>query len=178
MSERVPRKLRAFVLAGTCALAMDQLSKQWLLGRASEDPNAAVFSFFGGTLSVALQESAHFAFGLLTSGSSLGRGIVLGVVALVLVGVAVSLYRGLGFRDRANALALGLVVGGGLGNLVDGGFRGAGLAIFVLDAGTAGRSWSLNLGDVFILAGIALLGVELLVAEGAARARSALPHDD
>ena len=53
-----------------------------------------------------------------------GRGAIVGLAALVVVAVVV--WQGAGVADRLGAVAVGLVLGGALGNLIDRAFRGGG----------------------------------------------------
>lgn len=165
-------KLRIFAVAGTAALGMDQFAKAWFSARPSAIPGSPGFSFFGENLSVMPRQSSEIAFGLLRDWPSAGQDAFFVLVALVLAGLVLSFYRGLGSGEYVNAFALGLLVGGGLGNLADWWFRGAGLAIFRLGGGPEGSALFFSPGDGFILTGLVLLGVELLVAEGAARAKT------
>lgn len=98
-------------------VAVDQLTKWWAQ-RALWDGSVEVVS---GLLWLRLVENSGAAFGLLS-----GAGSLLALVAIVAaVLILLSIRR---LEGRWEALAMGLVLGGALGNLVDRLLRGSGLA--------------------------------------------------
>ena len=175
MSTLAAGKLRVFAVAGTAALGIDQFAKAWFFAQPPSVPGSPVLSLFGENLSVMPRQSSEFAFGLLKDWPPAGQDAFLVLVALIFAGLVVSFYRGLGSAEHMNAFALGLLVGGGLGNLADWWFRGAGLALFRLGGGPEGSALFFSPADGFVLFGLVLLGAELLVAEGAARAKTHAP---
>ncbi len=166
------RNRHAWLWAASLAVCADQISKAYLLSRSAADPGTAVFSFFGGTLSVTPTRSLTLASGLLGDWRGPWEGGLLALAALLIGTAAWFFYRGLAPWERLNAFALGLLMGGGAGNLLDWFARGA--VIEIVEVGTSeGVPWShFNLADTFIVVGIFLLATELLVAEGASRVRA------
>ena len=72
--------------------------------------------------------------------------------------------------DRLSALALGLILGGAGGNLIDRIFRGE-VVDFLHFRLWGGYSWpDFNLADSFIVVGVGVLVLELLATEGEDRA--------
>ncbi len=166
------RNWHAWLLAGSLAVCADQISKAYLLSRTAADPGTTVFSFFGGVLSITPTRSLTLASGLLGDWRDPWEGALLAFAALLIGTAAWFFYRGLAPWERLNAFALGLLMGGGAGNLLDWFVRGA--VIEIVEVGTGkGVPWShFNLADAFIVLGIFLLATELLVAEGASRVRA------
>lgn len=101
----------AVLVVAAAVLAVDQLTKWWALEALSDGPVHVAW-----TLDLSLTFNTGTAFSL---GSDLGP-----VIALVAVGVVVVLLRsGVATASRAAAVAVGLVLGGALGNLADRAFR-------------------------------------------------------
>lgn len=110
------RTLALAVAAGV--LVLDQLTKQWALWALEDGPIALIGDEF---LRLRLVRNPGAAFGRLT-----GLGGWLALLAVVAVVVIVLSLRST--ERRSEAVALGLILGGALGNLVDRLFRGDGLA--------------------------------------------------
>lgn len=101
-------------------------------------------------------------------GISLGEHSRLGfsLIALVVVAVLASVYRTTPSQDRLQAMALALVAGGAIGNVMDrfrapgGTYRGV---VDFIDIGIGGwRFWTFNLADVGVTCGAVLLALLLL----------------
>jgi len=83
----------------------------------------------------------------------------LSLVAVVMLVILHRMYRALPSRDRFQALALGLVSGGALGNLLDRVRSARGVVDFI-DVGTSGwRFWTFNVADFGVTVGAGLLAV-------------------
>jgi signal peptidase II len=140
---------RRYALVGGVAAAVvagDQLTKWWAVDRLSRGPIDIV-----GSVRLALTRNSGGAFGL---GSGFVPMVVLAVVALAVVVFVV----GRSIDRPVTALALGLVLGGALGNLADRLFRapgfGRGSVIDFVDL----RWWPVfNLADAAITIGCVLL---------------------
>jgi signal peptidase II len=158
-----PRRIWLFVAIALLALAADLVSK--VLVVANIDPDRRV-RLLGGALYLVQARNSGAAFSLGT-----GATVLLTVVALVVVGIIVRTARRL--RSAGWAVALGLVLGGALGNLIDRFFRapapGRGhvvdwISLFADD----GHIWPIfNLADSCIVVGgclavlVSLLGIDL-----------------
>lgn len=104
---------RAGVLASTalCVMILDQLSKSWAASNLAARDVELV-----GSLRLHLERNSGSAFSL-----NQGRG---GLVALLALAVVVGVvWVGRTVRSRAGAFAVGMVLGGALGNLLDRFFR-------------------------------------------------------
>lgn len=110
------------------------------------------------------------AFGLFSDGDpSIRLGFFI-VVSLVAILIILSFFRQLAPGDRLSALALGLILGGAIGNLLDRILRGE-VVDFLHFKLWRGYSWpDFNLADSFIVVGVGILILELLASEGEDRA--------
>ena len=101
------------VVAAT-ALAVDQLTKAWAIERLPGDPIDVIW-----TLRLAVTTNTGAAFSLAGGAGPLIAILALGVVVFLL-------WQGRAINSRLGAVALGLILGGALGNLADRAFRGDG----------------------------------------------------
>ena len=110
------------------------------------------------------------AFGLFADGDPQIRLTIFIGVSIVAVFIILSFFRQLAPGDRLSALALGLILGGAVGNLTDRIFRGE-VVDFLHFRLWRGYSWpDFNLADSFIVVGVGFLVLELLASEGEDRA--------
>lgn len=158
----MPRKSRVFWPVALCLLLADCASKRLVVEHL--DPSMS-HDVFGSTLRFTLAYNKGTAFGFLPG--SVAR---LAVIALTTAALAVlmRLYRRAAAGDRATALALGLIVGGALGNLADRVRSAAGVVDFI-DAGAGPlRFWIFNVADVGVSVGAVLLALLYWRRESAA----------
>jgi signal peptidase II len=110
------------------------------------------------------------AFGIFSDGDPSIRIWFFVVVSVLAIGIIISFFRQLAPGDRLHAFALGLILGGAVGNLVDRLWLGE-VVDFLHIKLWGGYSWpDFNFADSFIVVGVALLILELLAAEGEKRA--------
>jgi signal peptidase II len=160
-----PRRLLALIAGVTVAL--DQITKAVALSALEDGESIPIVD---GVLHWTLQRNPGAAFGLFQRAP-----VVFTVLAIVITVVIVSIAPRV--QDRLNASALGLVLGGALGNLADrlfrppGPFRGR--VIDFIDF----RVWpTFNLADAAVVVGAALLAIASFRADRAERdARRAAP---
>ncbi len=103
------------VLFGAVAVGWviaDQLSKSWAVSTLSNRTIDVVWTL---RFQLAVNHGASFSLGA-------GFGTWIGLLALVFVGVLV--WKGGSVRSRLGAVALGMIVGGAVGNVLDRAFRG------------------------------------------------------
>jgi signal peptidase II len=145
-----PLGLYAFVLAAVVVI-LDQLSKWWVLNilHLPERGQIPVLPFF--RLSMVMNPGVSF--GLLRADTPLGRGLLVGSAMLVVIALAVWVRR----ADRPLfATALGLVIGGALGNnLID--RARIGQVVDFLDFSGLMFPWVFNIADSAITVGVVLL---------------------
>ena len=109
------------------------------------------------------------AFGLFSDAPQLYRLTFFISVSLIAVGIIVAFYRKLSPGDRLAALALGLILGGAVGNLIDRIFRQE-VIDFLHFRIWRGYSWpDFNVADSAIVVGVGFLVLELLASEGEQR---------
>jgi signal peptidase II len=154
------------VVAAACAL--DQASKLWLLfGFDLADKGAVAIAPF---LDLALTWNTGISYGWFAQEGPLGQGMLLVLKALAVILLWIWLAR---VATRFSALALGLIIGGALGNAIDRLAYGA-VADFVhfhVTTATWSFSWYVfNLADVAIVAGVIGLLYESLAGDSAAKA--------
>jgi signal peptidase II len=91
-------------------------------------------------------------------------------VSTIAIGIIIQFFRQLAPGDRLSALALGLILGGAVGNLLDR-IRFGEVVDFLHFILWGGYQWpDFNLADSWIVVGVALLVLELLASEGEERA--------
>lgn len=128
-------------------VVLDQLTKVWVIAQLSDAPLPIV----GDDVELRLTGNSGGAFGLFTNAT-----IVLAVLAIVLSVVLARAVRRA--RDRWSVVALSLVLGGALGNLLDRLFRAPGfLRGEVVDYVRVGSFPSFNVADSAITIGAILL---------------------
>jgi signal peptidase II len=165
-------KLRFMLLSLFLALLVDQLTKAWVAARIPAESFANRITLIDGFFYITHARNRGAAFGLLTDWPWAWRITLFVAVAAVALFVAVSFYRTLAPGDRFNAFALGLIMGGGLGNLVDRLLRGE-VIDFLHFRLWGGSVWpDFNLADTFLVVGVAALIFELLASEAESRARA------
>jgi signal peptidase II len=124
-------------------VAADQLTKEWALRALADGPIAVVWTL---RLALTFNTGASFSIGR-------GRSAIFTLAAIVVVSVLIASIRGL--RSVGTAVAMGLVVGGALGNLTDRVARhhGGGVIDFI-----DFQWWPVfNVADACIFCGAALL---------------------
>jgi signal peptidase II len=110
------------------------------------------------------------AFGLFRDADAVVRLTFFISVSLVAIGIIVQFFRQLAPGDRLSALALGLILGGAVGNLLDR-IRLGEVIDFLHFILWGGYRWpDFNLADTWIVVGVGLLLLELLASEGEERA--------
>ncbi len=146
-------RLLAFVVAAGVIVA-DQLTKWWVVATLPGDPIVVIDGFF----QFRYITNTGAAFGMLK-----GAGSIIALLAVAAAVVIVLLVREL--AGRLENIAMGLVLGGAIGNLIDRIFRGDGL----LDGGVV--DWidfsffpAFNVADsaITIGAGLAIITAFLL----------------
>lgn len=170
LAARMAPKTKVFLGALAISLPLDQLSKlavvRWL---SFVDRIPVIDGFFYLTH----VRNPGSAFGLFAGSPEPFRSIFFIGITGVAILMILSFYRRLAPGDRLSALALGLVLGGASGNLVDR-IRFGEVVDFLHFRLWAGYTWpDFNLADSFIVVGVALLVLELLATEGERRANPA-----
>ena len=146
-----PSQWASLALVAVAAVLADQLTKQIVSSRLGLDESIHVL----GPLSIHHVQNSGIAFGLFASATS---------IVIVLTGLAVAwmlaFFARSGARHPVLPVALGLVIGGSVSNLVD--RVRLGHVTDFLDL----RFWpAFNLADSFIVVGVAVLLLTLIASE-------------
>ena len=158
-------KSRLFLAAFAISLALDQLTKGWIIETLTFSDRVSVIDGFFYLTHV---RNPGAAFSLFATAPAEIRGPFFIVVTLVAIGLIISFLRKLSPGERLSAFALGLILGGAVGNLIDRLVHGEVIDFLHIRLWT-GHSWpDFNLADSFIVIGVALLVLELFASEGEA----------
>jgi signal peptidase II len=150
----------AFVVAAVVAV-LDQISKAWILGAFDlpDKGSVAVLPFFR----LSMVWNRGVSFGLLTAHDSLGRWLLVGFAVAVVGVLAVWASR---MERVLGAVAVGLIMGGAVGNNVIDRVRFGAVADF-LDFSRLYFPWVFNVADSGITVGVALLVLDSLLTPSA-----------
>jgi len=159
---------RLGVAAATVVAIVDQGVKLWLLhdfGLADRG-RVALTSF----LDIVLAWNTGVSFGMFQQSGPLGQWALfaLKVIAVALLGIWL-----IRTGSRPSGVALGMIIGGAIGNAIDRVVHGAVLDFVLFHL--AGATWTFqwyvfNLADAAIVAGVAMLMYESLFVRDAAKA--------
>jgi signal peptidase II len=164
----VTSTLRPGIIAAVATLLIDQASKLWLLhvfDIGHRDP-VHVTPFFD----LVLAWNIGISFGWLQNDSQFVQLGLMAVKALAVVALAIWMARS---RTLLAVIALGLIIGGAIGNAIDRLAYGAvvDFALFHLDIGENTYSWYVfNLADTAIVAGVFALLYDSFLGVSAAKA--------
>jgi signal peptidase II len=156
------------LIAGLIALALDQASKLWLLFvfHIAERAPVALTSFFD----LVLVWNKGISYGLFQQDGAFGQWTLTALKAIAVVLLWIWLARS---KLRLTAVALGLILGGAVGNGIDRLAYGAvaDFMFFHVTTATWTFNWYVfNLADAAIVAGVAALLYESLAGGNAAKA--------
>jgi signal peptidase II len=155
---RLMRVTRGLVLAILVAM-VDQVAKSWLLDRMAHLPRGqtaiTVTSFFN----IVLAWNRGVSFGLFNNAEAL-NGFIFSIIAAAVVSALIL------WLIRAHgdliAVAIGFVIGGAVGNVIDRMQRGA--VVDFLDFHLSDvHFWAFNLADAAITIGVALMLIDSLL---------------
>jgi len=159
--------LRSGLIVAIVTLIADQASKLWLLhvfdiGRRGM---VRVTPFFD----LVLAWNTGISYGWLQDMGTTGQTLLMAGKALAIVLLTVWMTR---VRTRLAAIGLGLIIGGAIGNAIDRIAYGAVVDFALFHAEIVGKTYSwyvFNLADAAIVAGVAALLYDSLVAPAAAK---------
>ncbi len=160
--------LRAGIVATVVTLVLDQASKLWLLKvfDLAHRGVVKVTPFFD----LWLAWNIGISFGWLQNDSHAAQLALMAVKALAVVALAIWMARS---HTRLATIALGLIIGGAIGNAIDRLAYGAvvDFALFHIEIGGNTYNWYVfNLADVAIVAGVAALLYDSFLGVPAAKA--------
>ena len=159
--------LRSGLIAAVATLIVDQASKLWLLhvfdiGRRGM---VQVTSFFD----LVLAWNTGISYGWLQNMGSTGQTLLMAGKAVAIVLLAIWMARS---QTRLAVIGLGLIIGGAIGNAIDRIAYGAVVDFALFHIAVAGKTYSwyvFNLADAAIVAGVAALLYDSLIAPAAAK---------
>lgn len=151
---------RLGLLLVVAVIAADQLSKQWIYQLLVIDgPRSIVVTPFFNLVTV---WNYGVSFGLFNQGSAAAAWIFIALAVAISLALAVWLLR---TDNRLVAVALGLILGGAVGNVIDRVRYGA--VFDFLDFHAAGWHWpAFNVADSAICVGVAVLFIDSLFGDG------------
>ena len=147
--------LRPGIIAALAVLALDQASKAWLLfvfDIGHRDP-VRVTPFFD----LVLAWNPGISFGWFQNDSAVAQVVLMTIKAVAVIVLAIWMARS---RTLMATMALGLIIGGAIGNAIDRFAYGAvvDFALFHVRIGENTFNWYVfNLADVAIVAGVVAL---------------------
>jgi len=158
----MPMKTKIFLTALLVTLPLDQLTKYWIIGEFHYGERLPVIAGFFDLTHV---RNPGGAFSMFASGPAEQRMIFFVGTTLVAIGLLIAFFRRLEPNAGVSALALGSILGGAIGNLIDRLVHGE--VIDFLDVHLwGGYTWpTFNLADSFIVMGVAVLMVEIFFAD-------------
>ncbi len=145
------------LLYALAIVVLDQATKWWILADVMNPPTVIpVTPFFN----LVLVWNRGVSFGILNQASAWVPWVLSAVALAICVGLFIWLRR---VDGKLLATALGLVIGGALGNLVDRLRFGA--VVDFLDVHAAGYHWpAFNVADAAITVGVGVLLIDSLIA--------------
>jgi signal peptidase II len=146
--------LKGMVLA-IVAIALDQATKGWILEDVMIPPRVIEIT---SNFNLVLGWNRGVSFGLFNQDSTYGPHILTGVALVIVLGLSIWLWKS---TTHWSAWALGLVIGGAIGNVIDRIQYGA--VVDFLDFHAFGYHWpAFNVADTAICIGAGLLILESL----------------
>ncbi|WP_027534205.1 signal peptidase II [Bradyrhizobium sp. WSM3983] len=160
--------LRAGILAAMVTLVADQASKLWLLNGfdLARRGVVKVMPFFD----LVLAWNIGISFGWLQNDGQAAQLALMAVKIVAVIALAIWMARS---QTRLATVALGLIIGGAIGNGIDRLAYGAvvDFALFHIEIGGNTYNWYVfNLADVAIVAGVAALLYDSFLGVPAAKA--------
>ena len=160
--------LRAGIIAAVVTFVADQASKLWLLNgfELARRGVVKVTPFFD----LVLAWNIGISFGWLQNDSQSAQIALMAVKVVAVIALAIWMARS---QTRLATVALGLIIGGAIGNGIDRFAYGAvvDFALFHVEIGENTYNWYVfNLADVAIVAGVAALLYDSFLGGPAAKA--------
>jgi signal peptidase II len=160
--------LRAGIITAICTLIVDQASKLWLLDvfDIAHRGTVRVTPFFD----LVLAWNIGISFGWFQNDSPAAQIALMAIKAVAVIALGVWLARS---RTVMAAVALGMIIGGAIGNAIDRFVYGAvvDFALFHVQIGEKTFNWYVfNLADVAIVAGVVALLYDSFMGIPAAKA--------
>jgi signal peptidase II len=139
-------------------VVLDQASKAWILGFFAErsEPVAVLTSFFN----LVLTGNRGMSFGLFNTNAAMNTAVFTVLAAVIVTALLVWLRRA---HNTVIRVALGMIIGGAIGNVIDRLMRGAVVDFLDFHIGTW-HWYAFNLADAAICLGVIALLLDGLLA--------------
>ena len=146
----IPAQVRLGLILAVLIATLDQVSKWWIVDTVMQPPRVIPIADF---FNLVLGLNRGVSFGLLNMQSPMGRWILAGLALTIIAALLVWMWR---TDKRLVTGALGLIVGGAVGNVIDRVLLGA--VVDFLDFHWAGYHWpAFNVADIAISCGATAL---------------------
>jgi signal peptidase II len=155
--------LRRGLAAALVVAVADQLAKLWILALFAAHPDERMMPVTP-FLNLALTWNRGMSFGLFNTDARLNAVVFTVLAAIIVTGLVVWLRR---VAEGLLALAIGLVIGGALGNVVDRLWRGAVVDFLDFHLGRW-HFYVFNVADAAISVGVGLMVLDSLLARARA----------
>jgi signal peptidase II len=150
---------RGLLVAALVAIA-DQLGKAWILRLFAEPATAPPMRPVTGFFNLVLTWNRGVSFGFFNNDTAANALVFTAAAVIIVTGLVVWLRR---VDDKLLGTAIGLVIGGAIGNVVDRLMRGA--VVDFLDFHIADWHWfAFNVADAAICIGVAFMVIDGLRA--------------
>jgi signal peptidase II len=146
-------KYRLGFAVAAIVFALDQLSKYWVTGPLGINHVDAVY-YLMPNFQFTYTENNGISLGLLNATNEIGRWMLVALTSAIAVGVAVWIGKE---TNRADRIALGMVLGGALGNIFDRSRHGYVVDFLDLHFGAFRPFLVFNVGDAAISIGVVIL---------------------
>jgi signal peptidase II len=147
------RARRLGFLVALAVFALDQLAK-WIVTGPMGLTQIGDEHFFLPIFSFTLQHNNGISLGLLNSDNPVGRWMLVALTSAIAIGVAIWIGRE---KNRVDQAALGMVLGGALGNILDRILHGYVVDFLDLHFGTWRPFLIFNVGDTAISVAVVIL---------------------
>lgn len=160
------------IIISAIVIFLDQLSKYWVLNKL--DLNTIGSIDISKIFDLTMVWNFGVSFGIFRANSEIGRwGLVIFTFAISIL-FFIWLLKS---QNRLSQLALSLIIGGALGNLIDRVRYGA--VVDFLDFSGLYFPWVFNIADSAVVGGAILLGFELFLnPEDSAKTKQNLPNNN
>lgn len=155
------RKMVTFAAFALLTVAFDQVTKIWARANLPQLGYAG-HPVIEGKFILRYSENPGVAFGMLQKLP--GGRIVLTIVALIALGLVISYLRKTDPQQRRLQVALGLIFGGAVGNLIDRIGLGAVTDFLLVDLGVWPLNpWpSFNIADAALVIGVGVMAIDMI----------------
>ena len=164
------QKLRIILIVGLVVTPLDYLTKIWV---ETHVPVGGWINVIDGFFRLTHARNSGAALGILPE----LPWWVFVVLTSIALGLVVSFYRQIGADDRLSASALGLILAGAIGNLIDRVFRHEVVDFLQFDLGLFIFP-DFNVADSAICVGVALLMLDFIASEGQGEDGASSPESD